>query len=72
MHDLTALRQREEDAGLLEIARRRGLRLVDLDAGLLDERRRDDEEDQQDEDAVDHRRDVDRGVGILFGVRVEA
>jgi hypothetical protein len=47
-------------------ARRRGLRLVDLDAGLLDERRRDDEEDQQDEDAVDHRRHVDAAFAAAF------
>ena len=40
--------------------------LVDADAGFLDERRRDDEEDEQVEHEVEHRRQVDAGVIALL------
>ena len=54
----------------LEIGVDGGIRPEDFDSGLLDEDRRHDEEDQQDEDAVDHRRQVD--LRLVFGLVEDA
>ena len=55
VNDLTLFGERDQDAGLFQLRSRRRLGLVDLDAGLFNERRRDDEEDQKDEHAVHQR-----------------
>ena len=66
--DHLALRgERDQDARLLELRGGCRLWLVHLDAALLHEDRRHDEEDEQDEDAVDERGHVDPGLGFVFG-----
>ncbi len=40
-------------------------RAIDLEAGLFDEDGGDDEEDQQIDDEVEHRREVDAGVFLI-------
>ena len=55
---LMPIRERDHDARFLELHGARCLRLVDLNTGLVNERRRHDEEDEQNEDAVEHGRKV--------------
>ena len=60
--NVAVLADRDQQVAGVAIDARHRCRLEDRDAGLLDERRRDDEEDQQIRREVEHRREVDAGV----------
>src|SRR5690606_12135734 len=62
----------EQDGLFVEILRTGGARLRDLHAGFLYEYRGDDEENQQQEDHIDQRRNVDRGGRFAGGGMAEA
>ena len=58
--------RRSDDEVVLELRRGDGLRLLDVDAGVTDERARDDEENQQVENRVEHRCEVDARRAIAI------
>src|SRR5690606_17887140 len=65
--DLAVGAQRDENVAALAVLRRRRVRAYHGDAGLLDEGRGDDEEDQQIENEVEHGREIDPMVLAFTG-----
>src|SRR5262249_1492808 len=63
--DIAVRADRDQDVAALAVLRGQRLGPVDGDAGLLDEGGGDDEEDQEVEDEVEHRREVDADVLFL-------
>jgi hypothetical protein len=63
----------DENAVFLEILLARGAGFLDLQTGFLDEHGRDDEENEENEDDINKRRNIDlavlsiRGGGLKFG-----
>ena len=58
---------RDQNAVFLKLYRGGCFGLVDLDAGLFDKHGGDNKEDQQNEDHIDHRREVDFDLVSVFG-----
>jgi hypothetical protein len=72
--DLSCWCYRDEDAVLLEVTLRSSARLVDLYSSLFNKDGRDDEEDQEDENHIDQRRDIDLAgrFGSCFSESLES
>ena len=65
--DVAVLADRDEDVAGLPLLGRIGVGTSHDDAGLFDEGRRDDEEDEQVQHEVQHRREVDAVVFAALG-----
>ena len=66
--DVAVLANRDEQISGFVVLRRNGVGFEDLDARFLDERRRDDEEDQQIDAEIEHRREIDAVIFAFWRV----